>query len=544
MPDLPEWGQGRWSSAVCRSPASGLGHCTAKATNGTARARDLRSIVGQTRRMPTASIAPIIDTEAGQVRGSLAEGVVTYLGVPYAAPPERFVEPQPRAPWEGILEAVEPGPAYPHRVREVPQIDAIPLIGSGSDGGDGDYLRANIWAPENAADAPVMVWIHGGGFVVGSKDAPVSDGTEFARSGVICVAINYRMGIDGFLPVPGAPTNLGLRDMLFALQWVQDNIAAFGGDPANVTVFGESAGAMAIADLVTSPLAAGLFRRAIIQSGHGSMVREIPVVQRLVKKLAKVLGVTPDVAGFRSVSDTAAMNALEKVARPTAVDLRDAAGFEPVYGISRFIPVWGDDVLPLKPLEALRLGAGKDVEVLIGTNTDEMNLYFVPTGVRGKVPGLLAWWLVSRSQPRARAALKAYGWGRKGVRPGEAMTKALTDLVFRWPARQYAEAHKGATWLYEMDWHSPACGGELGACHGIELPFVFKTLACATGPQGLVGEQPPADLADRTHAIWVQFARDGSLPWRRFNGDRLVYQLEAGDTRYEPRMPAADYLPA
>ncbi|MGN6499726.1 MAG: carboxylesterase/lipase family protein [Tsuneonella sp.] len=483
-------------------------------------------------------------TAAGPVSGVTAGGATTYLGIPYAAPPIRFELPSPRQPWAGTFAATERGPAAPHRIREVPQIDAVPLIGSGSDGGDGDYLRVNIWAPEHGAGAPVMVWIHGGGFVVGSKDAPVSDGTEFARSGVVCVAINYRMGIDGFLPVPGAPTNLGLRDMLFALQWVQDNIAAFGGDPANVTVFGESAGAMAIANLVASPLAKGLFHRAIIQSGHGSMVREIPVAQRLVKKLAKVLGVSADVAGFRSVSNEAAMNALDKVARPGAVDLRDSAGYEPVYGISRFIPVWGDDVLPVKPLDALRQGVGKDIEVLIGTNAEEMNLYFVPTGVRGKIPGLLAWWLVSRSQPRARAALKAYGLGRKGVRAGEAMTKALTDLVFRWPARQYADAHKGATWLYEMEWRSPACAGELGACHGIEMPFVFKTLACATGPKGLVGESPPADLAERTHAIWVRFARDGSLPWRRWNGDRLVYQLEAGDTRYEPRMPAADYLPA
>ena len=125
------------------------------------------------------------------------------------------------------------GPAAPHRIRDLPQIDAVPLVGSGSDGGDGDYLRVNIWAPEDARQAPVMVWIHGGGFVVGSKDAPITDGTEFARSGIVCVAINYRMGIDGFLPVPGVPTNLGLRDMLFALEWVQDNIAAFGGDPAN-----------------------------------------------------------------------------------------------------------------------------------------------------------------------------------------------------------------------------------------------------------------------------------------------------------------------
>jgi para-nitrobenzyl esterase len=224
--------------------------------------------------------------------------------------------------------------------------------------------------------------------------------------------------------------------------------------------------------------------------------------------------------------------------------LRDAKGFEPIYGISRFVPVWGDVVLPKKPLHALREGAGKEIDLLVGTNAEEMNLYFVATGLRNKIPGLLAWWLLSRSQPRARAALKAYGMGQKGVRPGEAMTRAMDDLDFRWPARQFAAAHQGRTWLYEMDWRSPACGGELGACHGVELPFVFHTLGTATGPRGLIGENPPGALADRVHALWVGFARDGSLPWRKWNGDRLVYQLARGDTVVEPRMPAADFLPA
>ncbi len=388
-----------------------------------------------------------------------------------------------------------------------------------------------------------MVFVHGGGFVVGSKDAPVQDGTSFAQSGNVCIAINYRLGIDGFLPVPGAPTNLGLRDILFALKWVQDNAAAFGGDPANVTVFGESAGAMAIADLVTSPLAKGLFHRAIIQSGHGSMVRDLAVAQRLVRKLAKRLGVTPDANGFRNVRNDAAADAIERLAKPNAIDLRDERGFEPVYGISRFIPVWGDDVLPQKPLDALRAGAGHEIEVLIGTNAEEMNLYFVPTKVRDKVPGLLAWWLLARSQPKARAALKTYGMGTKGIKPGDAMTRAMTDLVFRWPARQFAAAHQGETWMYEFDWRSPAAGGELGACHGMELPFVFKTLKVTTGPQGLVGEAPPAELAESVHAIWAQFANDGTVPWPKYNGDRLVYLLNRGEVIREPDMPAARFLP-
>lgn len=491
----------------------------------------------------SSTFSAAIAIESGSIRGRSDGAIVRYLGIPYAAPPERFELPRGPAAWEGVRDMVDPGPAAPHRIKAFPAIDPSPLIGSGSDGSDGDYLRLNVWAPSEANGAPVMVFIHGGGFVVGSKDAAVHDGTAFAASGVICVAINYRMGIDGFLPVPGAPTNLGLRDMLFALGWVQRNIAAFGGDPANVTVFGESAGAMAIADLVTSPLAEGLFARAIIQSGHGAMVREIDVAQRLVRKLAKLLRVAPDADGFRSVPHAAAMDAIDKLAKPWAIDLRDKDGREPVYGISRFIPVYGDDVLPDKPIDALRKGAGRDVEVVIGSNADEMNLYFVPTGARKKIGGLLARWLLGRSHPHAKAVLKAYGYGQTGVRPGVAMTDAMNDLVFRWPARQYAAAHQGKTWLYEFDWRSAACDGELGACHGIEMPFVFKTLPTVTGPQGLAGMDPPQVLAEHVHDLWAGFARSGSMPWPQFDGDRMVYQLSRGEAVHEPVMPAAAFVP-
>jgi para-nitrobenzyl esterase len=494
--------------------------------------------------MITEQDARRVQIEQGAIRGSLRGAVVRFLGIPYAAPPQRFALPQPPAPWDGVRDMDDPGPAAPHRIKPFPMVDPTPLVGHGSDGSDGDYLRLNIWAPTDAKDAPVMVFIHGGGFVGGCKDASVHDGTAFAESGAVGVAINYRMGIDGFLPVPGAPTNLGLRDMLFALAWVQRNIAAFGGDPAKVTVFGESAGAMAIADLVTSPLATGLFQRAIIQSGHGAMVREIDVAQRLVKKLAKILRITPDADGFRSVSHAAAaMDAIDKVAKPWAVDLRDADGREPVYGISRFIPVYGDDVLPEKPIDALRKGAGRDVEIVIGSNAEEMNLYFVPTGVRKKIGGLLARWLLGRSHPQAKAVLKAYGHKQKGVRPGEALTDAMNDLVFRWPARQYAAAHQGKTWMYEFDWRSPACDGELGACHGIEMPFVFKTLPSVTGPRGLAGFDPPQDLAERVHDLWAGFAREGAMPWPEYGNYPMVYQMTRGEALHEAAMPAAAFVP-
>ena len=491
--------------------------------------------------------APIITLRSGQLRGFVAGGITTFLGVPYAAPPVgalRFEPPQPVPAWAGVRAASDRGPNAPQRVGKVPGLDTAALIGSGWVEGD-DYLTLNLWRPANdTTGLPVMVFIHGGGFIVGSKDAPVQDGSTFARDGVVCITINYRVGIDGFLPIPGVPTNLGLRDMIAALEWVRDNVAAFGGDPGNVTVFGESAGAMAIANLMASPLAQGLFRRAIVQSGHGAMTRSIPIAQRVVNKLAALLRITPDRAGFTSIAPGAALDAVEKLGAPTTrLDLRDEHGREPVFGISRFIPVHGDDVLPEPPLAALAQGAGAGVELLIGTNAEEMNLYLVTSGVREKIGRLLSTYVLHRSQPQARKVLRAYGMGG-GRKPGHVLTEAMSDLVFRWPARRFAETHRGRTHMYEFEWRSPAFGGELGAAHAMELPFVFDTLAAAAGPEGLCGNDPPQELATRVHRIWTDFARDGTLPWPEFTADtRQVYRLAAGAADHEPPMPAAPFLP-
>lgn len=491
---------------------------------------------------------------AGSIAGICSAGVRTFLGVPYAAPPvgsARFAAPQPVAPWNGIREAVVPGPSAPQRVAPFPALDVAALVGQGTERGD-DYLTCNIWAPKDNEPRPVMVWIHGGGFLAGSKDAPVQQGENFARSGVVCVAINYRMGIDGFLPIPGVRTNLGLRDMIAALEWVRDNIAAFGGDPGNVTVFGESAGAMAIANLMASPLAKGLFHRAIIQSGHGAMVRSIPIAERVTTRLAKELGITATREGFAGAGIDAVMDAIERIAKPGAkLDLRDEQGYEPVFGISRFIPVFGDDVLPDHPLDALTKGAGSDIDLLIGTNAEEMNLYWVPTGVKAKLNGwlgriigkYLARKVFGMAHAKAREILATYGLGARGTSSGEVFCRATSDFVFRWPARRFAESHRGRTHMYEFDWRSPACSGDLGACHALDVPFVFNALGAATGPRGIAGTAPPHDLAQRIHALWVGFATDGSLPWAEFDAEtRQVYQLAQGKAVHEPPMPVAPFL--
>ena len=486
---------------------------------------------------------PVVPTRSGPVRGVTKNGVSRFFGIPYAAAPSgdrRFAVPEPHEPWS-LWDGTKKGPSAPFQLADFDALDLAPLVGSGWDKGE-DYLNLNIWAPaNNAGDLPVMVWVHGGGWVGGSAMAPVQDGTSFAHDGVILVSITYRLGVDGFLPIPDAPLNLGLRDTIAALQWVQDNIAAFGGAPKNVTVFGESAGAMSIGNLVPSPLAKGLFRRAIIQSGHGSIVRTQAVMERVTRKMAKLLGVAPTLEGFRSVSIQRGLDALDKISKPTALlNMRGEDGRDPAFGVSRFTPIVGDDVIPIKPLEALAQGAGAEVDILIGTNSEEMNLYLVPTGVKAKIGKLLSWFVLSRSAPKAAATLKAYR--ASGATPGQALNQALGDLMFRWPARVYAATHQGRTHMYEFGWRSPAFDGELGACHAVEMPFVFDTLPTGTGAKGFLGENPPQALADSVHKIWVDYARDGSLPWPEFDGTtRQVYHLERGVAEYEPEMLAAKF---
>lgn len=499
--------------------------------------------------------APVVTIGAGSLRGIEESGIRRFLGIPYAAPPVgplRFAAPQPPAPWSDERDATRPGfiapqasPTPEEMERVLPGIDIAPLIGGDLQQGD-DFLVLNVWAPAEApAGLPTMVFIHGGAFTGGTGSADVYDGSAFARAGVVCVTINYRLGVEGFLPIPGAPTNLGLRDQIAALAWVRDNIAAFGGDPGNVTVFGESAGAMSIANLVASPLARGLFRRAIVQSGHGGMVRPVPVARRLTDKIAKLLRVPATVEGFRSRTIAEAVTALQRVSKPMArVDLRNPDGREPAFGLSRFLPVYGDDVLPDHPLAALEKGVGAEIDLLIGTNREEMNLYLVPSGVRRKLGKLLAHFIARRSEPNARAILRAYGIDERGRRAGDAFTEALTDLVFRLPARRFAQAHKGRTHVYDFSWRSDAYGGELGACHAIELPFVFNTLHTVSGPRGLAGGNPPQELADRMSELWVEFARTGALPWPEYDATtRIVHTPDTGVTAPEPPMPAEAFLP-
>ena len=219
--------------------------------------------------MNTVIANPVVRTRAGAVRGSTADGVNVFKGVPYAAPPfgvNRLLPPQPVAPWSGVCDALAFGPTPP-KPAIPPQITA--MLPEQTFPGD-DCLNLNIWSADLGAKQPVMVWIPGGMFEFGTAATAWYDGSRFARDGVVCVTINYRIGAEGFLYLGEGNANRGLLDQIAALEWVRENIAAFGGDPGNVTIFGESAGAMSVSMLLAMPHAAGLFHRAIAQSGAAS----------------------------------------------------------------------------------------------------------------------------------------------------------------------------------------------------------------------------------------------------------------------------------
>ena len=485
----------------------------------------------------------------GVAEGYTEGGVKKFFSLPYAAPitdERRFLAPQPVEHWQGVRDATRPGPSAPQNPPAViDEIDLDTLVGALPFDGP-DCLTLNVFAPDNSdAARPVMVFIHGGSFVIGSKDSAVYDGSAFARDGVILVAINYRMGIEGFLPVEGGATNIGLRDMIAALEWVSRNIAAFGGDPGNVTLFGESGGACCTALLMVSPLTKGLIHRAICQSGHLDVARPREIMQRVTRTLAKRLRIAPTRDGFLSRSLRQLLDAQAKIMMPSLLlEMRGKDRRDPSFGITHFLPIYGDDVLPEPGFEALRKGAGRDVDLLTGANSEEFNIFFVPGGLRDKMNRLIAWFFLSRAIPKAGAALRAYGLNARGAKPGHVLGRAAGDLMFRWLSRRHAEWHQGKSYVYEFDWRSTAFGGELGAAHAAELPFVFDTLACASGERGFLGKDPPQALADSIHALWIRFATDGTAPWPEFDAQtRQVYSLTKGVAAFEPVMPAAAFLP-
>ena len=303
-----------------------------------------------------------------------------------------------------------------------------------------------MWTRDLTGRAPVMVWIHGGAFANGNSAVPMYDGQAFARDGVVFVSVNYRLGVDGFayLPDAPAPANRGLLDQVAALTWVRDNIAGFGGDPANVTIFGESAGGMSVTTLLAMPMARGLFSRVIAQSGSAQAGADVADAALVAGELGKALGVEATAAGLAGLSLDAII-AGQAAVRDAMAAAPDPARFGPtiVSTSMAFQPVVDGDVVPMHPLAALRAGTGAGVPLLTGTNTEEFRLFFVPTGTAALVtdetlPGFLA----ALGIPAATAAV--YQASRPGASAGDVLCALVTDSFFRNPAFAAASARAEA----------------------------------------------------------------------------------------------------
>ncbi|MET8079032.1 carboxylesterase family protein [Streptomyces sp. NPDC005303] len=471
-----------------------------------------------------------VRTAAGAVRGRAEDGLVVFRGIPFAEPPvgeARFQAPRPVSSWAGTREAYDFGPPPPQEsgfqgragVVETPTGD--------------DWLTVNVWTPgtDPSARRPVMVWIYGGAYKLGHSGSPGYDAQHLARAGdVVVVTLNYRVGIEGFALLEGAPANRGLLDQVAALEWVRDNITAFGGDPGQVTVFGESAGAGSVASLLAMPSARGLFGRAVAQSVPGTYF-SAELARDIAVEIGKEAGLTPTAAALSAVDPRELPAAGERLSlRMREYDDRWGQAAPTV---TPFAPVVDGEVLPCTPWEALTAGAGRDVDLLVGHNRDEYRLFLALGEQLGRI-----------TEEQAAAALRTFAPGLDGERsyreafpdasPTELYERVQTDWLFNMPSLRLAEAQAaggGRAHLYELTWPAPAFGGTLGACHGLDIPLLFGTYDADLGNLLFAGTGVPDEaraLTAHFQSAWTRFARTGDPGWPAYDGDgRLTQVLDA-----------------
>ena len=464
---------------------------------------------------------PIASTTAGKVRGLTLDGIHVFRSIPYAAPPVgnlRFRPPVPPDPWSDVRDATEFGPVAPQNPSPLETMmgaDA-PVIDERSS------LTLSVFTPGlDDARRPVMFWIHGGAFVIGSGSSPIYDGTRFAEHGdVVVVSINYRLGAFGFLHLDqifgdefADSGNAGILDQVLALEWVRDNVAAFGGDPDQVTIFGESAGGMSVGTLLGMPAAQGLYSQAIVQSGGSSFCATSDTATAIAREMLELAEIET-VADLESVSMDTLLAAQEKLASTGAsTDLP-------------FMPVVDGTVLPRLPIDAVRAGLGA-VPTLIGTTQDEMTLFTVLDLGFGEInPDAVIAALTKSFGDRAEAVQATYAEIYPGSTPMDLLVATATDRVFRVPAIRLAEAGVDTrpTFMYLFTWESPAFDGKLKSCHALELPFMWDALD-RPGLSMLTGDGPERQpVADAMHAAWIRFARTGDPGWPAYDLDRRATQ--------------------
>ncbi len=465
-------------------------------------------------------MSAIAETTAGKIEGTEENGLCVFRGVPFAAPPVgalRFQAPQPVEPWTGVREAKTFGPISLQAQNEM--LEALLPPSDPPQPQSEDCLYLNVWTPAlDSAARPVMVWIHGGAFTIGSGSEEYYNGAHLAARGeVVVVTINYRLGALGFLNLPAlGETNFGMRDQVAALRWVQDNIANFGGDPGNVTIFGESAGGMSVASLMASPEAAGLFQKAIPQSGAGHNALSVEETNATAFRFCEALGIAADDVDALMTADPADILAASVAVDPiasaeSAADMADA-GASPTPQMP-FQPVIDGAFLSQLPIDHIRNGSADGVATLVGSLDEEMKL-LAAAGPSEPMSEAAVTAMLGMMHPDGAAAYASYRAARRergeDDSPTEIFVAVIGDVMLRVPGLRLADAQtsRAPTYAYLFDWKSPGMDGALGSCHALELPFVFGTHA--TAPE-FCGAGPDADaFAELAMDTWLAFAKTGN----------------------------------
>jgi carboxylesterase type B len=479
-----------------------------------------------------------VSTNLGTLRGCVQEGLCVFRGVPYAAPPTgaaRWQAARPHPGWDGVRDATEYGPSAPQ-----PWIPGgMPPLGEhGAPPFGEDCLTLNLWtAAIDGARRPVLVWIHGGGFLTGSGNLPFYAADTFARDGdVVAISINYRLGPLGFLSGVG-DANVWLTDQVAALQWVVANVAAFGGDPARVTLAGQSGGAFSIAALAQHPAARGLFQRGILQSPPLGL--DLPTAEEALdrtRSLARHLG-HDDLEALRD-------EPWERLIGGTIEVLGEHARFGE-WGLA-FQPVIDEATMPRHPVAAL---PDAEIDLVIGWTRDEASFAFgMNPQYAGATREQVVAWASTRHGDRAPALYDAYAAASADASPRHVLTQMVTDGLFRCGALRVADARADSrpAYVYQFDVTSPVLDGALGAPHCMELPFTFANIG-RWGPAPFV-QGVPAEVVERVtgalHGAWIGFIRDGrpesdAVPsWRPYTaGDRAILVIGAEAIRTEANIP-------
>lgn len=457
----------------------------------------------------------VVETTDGILEGIEENDLLVFKAVPFAAPPtgdNRWLPPQPVATWQGVRTAQSFADISIQVSGSMSTIfgEAAEALSQSE-----DCLYLNVWTPGLDSSArPVMIWIHGGGFTIGSGSSPLYDGSRLASLGdVVVVTINYRLGALGFLnlnEVTGgsitATGNEGLLDQIAALKWVKGNISRLGGDPENVTIFGESAGGMSVGALLAMPDAKGLFHKAILQSGACSTAHTTEDAIKVAELLLETLDCKAEKLRGLSAADILAAQ----------VKLAETAASKGLTGMS-FQPVIDGEVLPSLPIDAISKGFASDIAILAGSTSEEWKLFAGLSVQQGEfTEDKLVEYASGISAEQANELIEVYRQQlleqHGNAKPGDVHAAINTDRVFRIPALTLLEQQKTFqenVYSYEFDWKSPVMGGVLGACHAIELGFVFGTHA-KPGLTNFFGAGEVAEqLAVDTMTAWINFARHG-----------------------------------